>query len=204
MVSPCEKYIVIKTANDISVHNIRTAKKIRTLTNLDLNNEDLWPVTRFSADDTLVAVCKTGYNLAAPDHIGSGKLNIYVASTMKMLQSNDKVPQGHTFEIQGLYKAEWNPAVQTQIAHVACLGANQGWKVVISDIIVNEDNIAREEVLIQRNFLQTEKLDMLWHPAGTHLSVKVTHKKSIEYFLFHIGARNVAVVQLQIKPGYSA
>ena len=94
--------------------------------------------------------------------------------------------------------------MQTQIAHVACLGANQGWKVVISNIIVNEDNIAREEVLIQRNFLQTEKLDMLWHPAGTHLSVKVTHKKSIEYFLFHIGARNVAGVQLQSKPGYSA
>uniref|UniRef100_A0A0A9VUS1 Eukaryotic translation initiation factor 3 subunit B n=1 Tax=Lygus hesperus TaxID=30085 RepID=A0A0A9VUS1_LYGHE len=106
LVSPCEKYIVIKTANDLSVHNMRTAKKIRTLTNLDLNNEDLWPVTRFSADDTLVAVCKTGYNLAAPDVIGSGKLNIYIASTMKMLQSNNKVPQGHTFEISGLYKAE--------------------------------------------------------------------------------------------------
>jgi len=34
MVSPSEKYIVIKTANDLSVWNLRTARKIRTLGNL--------------------------------------------------------------------------------------------------------------------------------------------------------------------------
>lgn len=204
LVSPCEKYIVVKTANDLSVTNLRTAKKIRRLGNLDLHSDELWPITRFSADDTLVAVCKTGYNPHDLTNVSIGKMYIYTSETMKVLQGNDRTPAAHTFAIPGLYKAEWNPMVGTQMAHVSALGPNQGWKVVISNVLVSEEGIATEEVLMQRNFLQAEKLDLLWHPAGTHLSVKVSMRSSTEYFLFHVGPRAVSVMQLQIKTGYSA
>lgn len=205
MVSPREKYIVIKTANDLSVWNLRTARKIRTLGNLDLHTDDLWPIVRFSADDSLVVVCKTGFLPDTPNKVGIGKLNIYGSEKMRVVKGDDPSATSHTFAIAGLYKADWNPSVGTQIAYVSCLDANQGWKVVISDIhFAEEDNVASEEILIQRNFMNAERLDMLWHPAGTHLAVKVTLKKSVEYCFFHITPRNVAAIQLQVKPGHFA
>lgn len=204
MTSPCEKFIVIKTVNDLSVWNLRTARKIRTLGNLDLHTDDLWPITRFSADDSLVAVCKTGYFPDSTD-VGVGRLNIYVSENMRVVRGSDMAATSHTFAIPGLYKADWNPAVGTQMAYVSFLGDNQGWKVVIANIEYDEeDNVAHQDVLTQRNFLNAVRLDMLWHPAGTHLSVKVTLKKSVEYCLFHITPRNVAAIQLQVKPGHSA
>lgn len=205
LISPSEKYLVVKTANDLSIWNLRTARKIRTLGSLDIHADDQWPITRFSADDSLVAVCRTGYSPYNPTDIGVGKLCIYNSSRMRVVHSAAVGPVNYTFAISGLYKAEWNPKVGTQMAHVSVVGANQGWKVVISNVHFDEEeNSASEEVLVQRNFVQAESLDMLWSPSGTHLSVKVTLKKSIEYFLFHVTPRSVAAIQLQIKPGYSA
>lgn len=202
MVSPSEKYIVVKTTTNLSVMNFRTAKKIRTLGNLDLHSVDLWPITRFSADDSLCAVCKINQDPSDGKKLLPGKLYIYESETMRVLRGSDKVPAAHTFSIDGLYKAEWNPGVGTQIAHVSSLSANQGWKVVVSNIVVDEDMIASEEILVQRNFLLAKNVDMLWHPGGTHLAVKVQLKNTIEFFLFQMDRKNIPVSRLEIKAGY--
>lgn len=204
MVSPTEKYIVVKSTNELSVLNFRTAKKIRTLGNLDLHSVDLWPITRFSADDSLCAVCKINNDPNDPRKFLPGKLYIYESETMRVLRGDDKNPAAHTFSIDGLYKAEWNPAVGTQLAHVSSLGAQHGWKVVISNVLVDEDKIASEEVLVQRNFVAAEKVDMLWHPGGTHLAVKVQLKDTIEFSLFQMDRKNIPVFRLPIKEGYTA
>lgn len=207
LVSPSEKYIVVKTANDLSVLNFRTAKKIRTLGNLDLNDVGLWPITRFSADDSLCAVCKINYDPKDRRKLLPGNLYIYESQSMRVLRGESKnqgqVAAAHTFSIDGLYKAEWNPAVGTQIAYVSSLGATQGWQVVISNVLVDEDNIASEEVLATRNFLKAENVDMLWHPGGTHLAVKVTLKNTIEFSLFEMGRKGIPVSRLEIKAGYT-
>ncbi|KPA76274.1 putative translation initiation factor [Leptomonas pyrrhocoris] len=201
MVSPCEKYIIVQTPKDISIINLRTAKKIRTIGNLDLHSDDLWPVMRFSADDSLVVVCKT--TVRAPDSatVPEGQLNIYPSETMKLLKGDGSA--GHTFSVRGLYKAEWNPVVDTQMGYVCELGPNQGWKAVVADMVVNEDGEVEQRVLNERNFLLASRLDMLWHPAGTFLCVKVSSMKGpTEYFLFHIAERNVPITRLSIKRGY--
>ncbi|CCW69679.1 unnamed protein product [Phytomonas sp. Hart1] len=206
MVSSSERYIVTKTDKEVSVWNMRTAKKIRTLGNLDLHSDDLWPIVRFSADDTLVAVCKVGYNPNEMVPPTAGRLSLYIARNMRLIQgSTSQERLQYTFSIPGLYKAEWNPNVKTQIAYVVALGPKEGWKLVIANMHVDEENnIATEEQLIQRHFLQATSLDMLWNPAGVHLSIKATLKNTTEYFLFHIGSRSVAAMQLLIKPGFSA
>lgn len=204
MVSPFEKFLVVKGTNNISLYNIRTAKRIRTLGNLDLNRADGWPITRFSADDTLVAVCKSGYDVSNPKAHEMGKLHIYDSETMRLLQGNTKVPAAYTFAIPGLYKAEWNPVVAGQMAYASFPEVNQGWRVVIANIGIDEDEICTEHILVQRNFMQAERLDMLWHPAGTYLSVKVTRKQNTEFYLFHVTGRNVPAFQLRVKQGFTA
>ncbi|CAD2221616.1 translation initiation factor 3 subunit B [Angomonas deanei] len=203
MVSPNENYIVVQTEKDVSVMNLRTAKKIRTLGNLDLASDDAWPLVRFSADDSLVAVCKAGYFRENPTAITAGKMSIYLSETMELVQGSRDVPRSYTFESLGLYKAEWNPQRGTQIAYVCSLGKNMGWRVNISEITVGEDNVAREEVQCHRMFANAEELEILWHPAGTYLAVKVKTKKGTEYSLFHL-ARDVAAFQLAIKQNYTA
>ncbi|KAG5503872.1 hypothetical protein JIQ42_07390 [Leishmania sp. Namibia] len=200
MVSPCEKYIIVQTPKDISIINLRTAKKIRTIGNLDLHSDDLWPVMRFSADDSLVVVCKTGYRPMDSTEVPDGHLNIYVSETMKLLKGVGS--SGHSFAIPGLYKAEWNPVVGTQMAYICELGPNQGWKAVVADMVVNEDGEVEQRVLNERNFLVATRLDMLWHPAGTFLCVRVAAKGPTEYFLFHVAERNVPITRLSIKRGY--
>lgn len=202
MISPSEKYIVVRKANSLSVYNLRTAKKISTLGNLDLHSEDLWPITRFSADDSLCAVCKINYDPEDKRKLLSGKLYIYDSSKMRVLRSSEKTTSAHTFSINGLYKAEWNPVVGTQLAYVSSLGPNHGWKVVVSNIVVDNDKFASEELLGQRNFLSAEKVDMLWHPGGTYLAVKVTLKTSTEFFLFQMDKKSFPVSRLEIKAGY--
>lgn len=202
MISPSEKYIVVRKTNNLSVFNLRTAKKIRTLGNLDLHSVELWPITRFSADDSLCAVCKINYDPDDKGKLLSGKLYIYDSATMRVLRGSGEAPSAHTFSIEGLYKAEWNPVVDTQLAHVSSLGANHGWKVVVSTIVLDSPNSVSEEILVQRNFLSAEKVDMLWHPGGTHLAVKVQLKRSIEYFLFQMDRKSFPVSRLEIKAGY--
>eukprot|EP00796_Vickermania_ingenoplastis_P011113 gene11113-7739_t len=202
MVSPSEKYIVVKTTNDLTVLNFRTAKRIRTLGNLDLHSLDLWPITRFSADDSLCAVCKINFDPDDHRKLLPGKLYIYESETMHVLHSQSQPSAGYTFSIDGLYKAEWNPALGTQMAYVTSQGAQHGWKVVISNIVVDEDKIVSEEILVQRHFLQAESVDMLWHPGGTNLAVKVQLKNTIEYFLFQMDRKNIPVSRLEIQAGY--
>ncbi|RNF02564.1 putative translation initiation factor [Trypanosoma rangeli] len=199
LVSPQEKYLVVKTLNDVSVWDIRTAKKIRTLGGLDLVDTEKWPITRFNAGDSLVAISHASLEPGAP-----GKLFIYRPETMRVLQASaTTTPMSHTFTVPGLKTVEWNPVMEAQMAVVMELGANQGWKVTIQDIVV-EDNLVHEEIIAQRNFLQAEKLDLLWHPQGTHLVVKITKTHSTEYALFAIGTRSAAVMQLQVEKGLSA
>ncbi|CCW65699.1 unnamed protein product, partial [Phytomonas sp. EM1] len=206
MISSSERYIVTKTDREVSVWNLRTAKKIRALGNLDLHLDDLWPIVRFSADDSLVAVCKVGYNPHESPEPTAGRLSLYIARNMHLIQGSASQERlQYTFSIPGLYKAEWNPAMKTQIAYVVALGQKLGWKLVIANMHVDQGtNVATEEQLIQRHFLQATSLDMLWSPAGVHLSIKATLKNATEYFLFHIGPRSVAAMQLRIKPSYTA
>ncbi|KAK7196229.1 translation initiation factor [Novymonas esmeraldas] len=201
MVSPCEKYIIVQTPKDISIINLRTAKKIRTIGNLDLHSDDLWPIMRFSADDSLVVVCKTGYRAMDSTEVPEGHLNIYTSETMKLLKGDGS--SGHSFAIPGLYKAEWNPVVGTQMAYVCELGPNHGWKAVVADMVMNEDGEVEQRVLNERNFLVATRLDMLWHPAGTFLCVRVASRGPTEYFLFHVAERNVPITRLSIKRGFS-
>ncbi|KAF5225322.1 translation initiation factor [Trypanosoma cruzi] len=199
LVSPQEKYLVVKTLNDLSVWDIRTAKKIRTLGGLDLVDAEKWPIARFCADDSLVAISHASLEPAAP-----GKLFIYRAESMRVLQAaSSTTPKSYTFLVPGLKTVEWNPVVGTQLAVVMELSTNQGWKVVIQDIIL-DDNLVREEVIAQRNFLQAERLELLWHPQGTHLVVKIAKPHSTEYALFAIGTKSAAVSQLQVEKGLSA
>lgn len=202
MVSPSEKYIVVKKTNNLSVFNLRTAKKIQTLGNLDLHSVDLWPITRFSADDSLCAVCKINYDPVDKTKLLTGKLTIYESSKMRVLRKSKEDLSSHTFSIEGLYKAEWNPFVGTQLARVSSLGATLGWKVVVSNIVVDNDKLVSEEILVQRNFLSALKVDMLWHPGGTHLAVKVQLKNATEFFLFQMDKESYPVSRLEIKSGY--
>ncbi|KEG14800.1 putative translation initiation factor [Trypanosoma grayi] len=199
LVSSQEKYLVVKTLNDVSVWDIHTAKKIRTLGGLDLVDADKWPITRFSAEDSLVAISSASLEAGGP-----GKLFIYRAETMRVLQAaSSTTPTSYTFMVPGLKIAEWNPVVGTQMAVVTELGRNLGWQVMIQNITV-EDNLVYEETIAQRNFLQAERLDLLWHPQGTHLVIKVTKAQSTEYALFAVGTNSVAVFQLQVEKGLSA
>ncbi|EPY28360.1 translation initiation factor 3 subunit B [Strigomonas culicis] len=215
-VSPREQYIVIRTEKDISIMNFRTARKIQTLGNLDVSSEDLWPILRFSADDSLVAVCKPGIpsDFNNTDKPFAGKMSIFHSETMTLIQGTRGAPRSHTFEIPGLYKAEWNPQQGTQIAYVSARGENGGWFLVISNITVDKDNIAVEEILFQRIFATAQRLDILWHPAGTYLAVKATVREKrkgndltpsvrTEYALYNIG-RDVAAFQMIVKDNYSA
>lgn len=191
LVSPQEKYLVVKTLKDVSVWSIRTSKKIRTLGGLDLVNADKWPVTRFNSTDAFVAISHDSLEPGKP-----GKLLIYRAETMRLLQAaSSTTPASHTFVFPGLKVVEWNPVVPTQMALILELESNQGWKVIIQNIVV-EDNLVHEEIVTQRNFLQAEKLDLLWHPQGTHLAIKVQKEKSTEYALFSFNKRDAAVHQL--------
>lgn len=200
LVSPGEKYMVVRSSKDISVYNLRTAKKIRTIGNLDLHSDYSWPLMRFSADDTLISVCKTTHRMASGTEVPEGHLNIYTAETMKLLKDS---AAGHTFSVPGLQKAEWNPIVDTQMAYVCVLGPNQGWKVVVANIIVKEDGEVEQQVICERNFLVATELDMLWHQAGTFLSVKVSSKTGTEFFLMHVEERSVPVIRLVVKKGYT-
>ncbi|ORC87720.1 putative translation initiation factor [Trypanosoma theileri] len=199
LVSPQEKYLVVKTLNNLSVWDIRVAKKIRTLGGLDLVDDDKWPITRFNADDSLVAIAHASLEPGGP-----GKLFIYRSETMRLLQAaSNAAPASQTFMVSGLKIAEWNPVVGKQMAVVSELEKNQGWKVTIQNVTV-EDNLVSEEVIERRNFLQAERLELLWHPQGTHLVVKVTKSNTTEYSLFAVGTKSASVTQLQLEKGFTA
>nr|CCC90540.1 putative translation initiation factor [Trypanosoma congolense IL3000] len=197
-VSPQEKYLVVKTMNGVSVWDIKLAKKIRSLGCLDLTDTDKWPITRYNASDEFVAIAH-----ASPDPAQAGKLNIYRAETMRVLPSASASVVSHTFTLPGLMTAEWNPVISTQMALILKLSANEGWKVVIQNITVKDDQVY-EKIIEQRNFLQAQRLDILWHPQGTHLVVKVTKINSTEYSIFVLGEKSASVHPLQVEKGLSA
>ncbi|CBH11224.1 translation initiation factor, putative [Trypanosoma brucei gambiense DAL972] len=195
-ISPQEKYLVVKSPKEVSVWNIRLSKKIRVLGGLDLADSDKWPIARYNAEDELVAISH-----ACLEPMGQGKLFLYRAETMRALQveSNSETPV-HSLVIPGLKVAEWNPAVGNQMAILVQGGSSEGWKIIIQNLVVKDD-VVRAEVIEQRNFLQAQRLDLLWHPQGTHLVVKVTKTNSTEYSIFSVGVKSAAAYQLKVENG---
>ncbi|KAG8341781.1 putative Eukaryotic translation initiation factor eIF2A [Trypanosoma vivax] len=199
LVSPQEKYLVVKTLNDVSVWDIHEAKKIRTLGGLDLVDLEKWPITRYNAKDDLVAISQAS---DASDR--SGKLFIYRADTMRVLQGAPATkPMSFTFAVPGLKVAEWNPVVAQQMAIIADSGPEQGWKIIIQNLIVT-DNRVEARTITQRNYMRVERLDLLWHPQGTHLVVKLTKPDVTEYVVFVVGANDAAEHHLPVERHLSA
>lgn len=185
-VSPSERYIVL-FGKDLNVYDLKTSKHLRSFKGLEID-ETKWPIAKFNADDSVVAIQTRG-----------DRLNLYETATMKLLAGTAE-RQAYSVEIVGLKNFEWSPVSPSHIAYVVQGDASVGWRVNIDNVFV-DDLFVTFETLCRRNFFNTERVDFLWHPNGQFTAAKISKPNAIEYCIFRVGTKMATADQLEIKQG---
>lgn len=175
LISPMENYLIMKTDRELTVWDLKQSKKLRTIGGIDLQ---MWPIAKFNADDTLLAVCK------------DGKLSVYDAQNdMKLVQGHAAEKHNYTVELDNLEDFDWSPKEPAHMSLIFSGTSHAGWKIHVEEVSVT-DNVLSLKNQIRRNFLSAVKVATLWHPEGSGIAAKITkmekNEEVTEYCLFRL------------------
>jgi translation initiation factor 3 subunit B len=179
--SPSEKYLII-FGREFNFWDVQNARIIRSIPGV------CGPTYKYNADDTMVACI----------HPGKGALMVYEASTMKLM--TQELPPKHTMQEDGLCSFAWSPTNPNMFAHVVSGDDSIGFRVTIEKIVDAGDNMVDLSPVARRNYFQTDRIDLLWHPDGTHLAAKILKSKGTTSFgVFRIGQHTASAEALDVK-----
>lgn len=185
--SPCEKFLVLY-GREFAFWDVSKAKLIKTMP----GEVPSWPVFKYSADDSMCAT----FNRSR------GFVLVFDSETMQLLVQ--ELPPRYTLQVDGMNSFSWSPTNPAVFAYGVEGDNATGFRVQIDRIVRDEDEEGQKMCtvtqMVRRNFFQTERLDLLWHPEGTHLAAKIQKTSgAMSFGIFRVGASTASVEAIDVK-----